>query len=108
MVVPAGIYLFFTFDTPTQSGAGIPMATDIAFALGVLSLIGQKVPTQIKVFLTALAVIDDLGAILIIAFFYTDTLLWTNLIIALFIFGGLLLLNKYKVKSLIPYLLVAL
>ena len=104
MVVPAGIYLFFTFDTPTQSGAGIPMATDIAFALGVLSLIGQKVPTQIKVFLTALAVIDDLGAILIIAFFYTDTLLWTNLIIALFIFGGLLLLNKYKVKSLIPYL----
>ncbi|NBA75561.1 Na+/H+ antiporter NhaA [Emticicia sp. ODNR4P] len=103
MVVPAGIYLFFTFGTPTQSGAGIPMATDIAFALGVLSLIGQKVPTQIKVFLTALAVIDDLGAILIIAFFYTDTLLWTNLIIALFIFGGLLLLNKYKVKSLIPY-----
>lgn len=104
MVVPAGIYLFFNFGTPTQSGAGIPMATDIAFALGVLSLIGPKVPTQIKVFLTALAVIDDLGAILIIAFFYTDTLLWTNLIIALIIFGGLLLLNKYKVRSLIPYL----
>jgi len=105
MIVPAGIYLSLNFGSKTQSGAGIPMATDIAFALGVLSLIGQKVPTQIKVFLTALAVIDDLGAILIIAFFYTNTLLWTNLIIALLIFGGLLVLNKLKITSLTPYLL---
>jgi len=106
MFVPAALFLFFNFRTETQSGAGIPMATDIAFALGVLSLLGNKVPTSLKIFLTALAVIDDLGAILIIAIFYTKTLLWTNLFIALGMFVFLYVLGKYfKVKNLIPYLI---
>lgn len=106
MCIPAGVFLFFNFDTATQSGAGIPMATDIAFALGILSLLGNKVPISLKIFLTALAVIDDLGAILIIAIFYTKTLLWTNLFIALGIFVFLFVLGKYfKVKNLIPYLI---
>jgi NhaA family Na+:H+ antiporter len=105
MLVPAALYLFFNYGMSTQSGAGIPMATDIAFALGILSLLGNKVPTSLKVFLTALAVIDDLGAILVIAIFYTKTLLWSNLFIALGIFGLLLIFNRLKVKNLIPYLI---
>ena len=105
MILPAGLYLLLNFGTNTQSGAGIPMATDIAFALGVLSLLGNKVPTSLKIFLTALAVIDDLGAIMIIAIFYTGDLNWINLIIALSIFGGLLILNRLKVHNLIPYLI---
>jgi NhaA family Na+:H+ antiporter len=105
LFVPAAIFLYFNYGTETQSGAGIPMATDIAFALGILSLLGNRVPTSLKVFLTALAVIDDLGALIIIAVFYTKSLLWTNLFIALGIFALLLILNKIKVKSLIPYMI---
>jgi Na+:H+ antiporter, NhaA family len=105
MLLPAGFYLLFNYGTPTQSGAGIPMATDIAFALGILSLLGNRVPTSLKVFLTAFAVIDDLGAILVIAIFYTKTLIWTNLFIALGIFGVLIVLNRLKIKNLIPYLI---
>ena len=105
MLLPAGLFLLLNFGTSTQSGAGIPMATDIAFALGILSLLGNKVPTSLKIFLTALAVIDDLGAILIIAIFYTKNLIWINLIIALSIFGFLLILNRLKVHNLIPYLI---
>ena len=105
MLIPAVLFLLLNVGTATQSGAGIPMATDIAFALGILSLLGNKVPTSLKVFLTALAVIDDLGAILIIAIFYTKTLLWTNLLAALSIFALLLVFNKLKVRNLIPYLL---
>jgi NhaA family Na+:H+ antiporter len=105
MLVPAGFYLYFNFGTSTQSGAGIPMATDIAFALGILSLLGKRVPVSLKIFLTALAVIDDLGAIVVIALFYTKTLFWTNLWIALGVFGVLLLLNRLKVKNIIPHLL---
>lgn len=105
ILIPAGLYLLFNFGTLTQSGAGIPMATDIAFALGVLSLLGSRVPTSLKIFLTALAVIDDLGAILVIAIFYTKDLLLTNLFIALLVFAFLLVLNRMKVRNLIPYLL---
>ncbi|HJZ39431.1 MAG TPA: Na+/H+ antiporter NhaA [Bacteroidales bacterium] len=105
MVFPAGFYLLFNLGTPTQSGTGIPTATDIAFALGILSLLGRKVPTSLKVFLTALAVIDDLGAILIIAVFYTKTLTISNLIIALLIFSALIVLNRMKIRNLLPYLL---
>ena len=104
MLVPAGIYLLLNFNANTRSGAGIPMATDIAFAIGILSLLGNRIPASLKIFLTALAVIDDLGAILVIAIFYTASLSAIHLFLALGIFGFLLLLNKLKINSLIPYL----
>jgi NhaA family Na+:H+ antiporter len=104
MLVPAGIFLLFNFGTATQSGAGIPMATDIAFAIGILSLLGNRVPVSLKIFLTALAVIDDLGAIIVIAVFYTSTISFVNLAIALGIMGFLFILNRKKVNNLIPYL----
>ncbi|WP_293870313.1 Na+/H+ antiporter NhaA [Flavobacterium sp.] len=105
MLVPAGLFLLLNFGTDTQAGAGIPMATDIAFAIGILSLLGNRVPTSLKIFLTALAVMDDLGAIIIIAIFYTTTIAFVNLFIALGIFGFLLILNRLKVHNLIPYLI---
>lgn len=105
MVVPAVLFLLFNFGTNTQAGAGIPMATDIAFAIGILSLLGNRVPLSLKIFLTALAVIDDLGAIIIIAIFYTTSLSFLNLFIALGIFVCLLMLNRLKVYNLIPYLI---
>ncbi len=105
MVVPAGLFLLLNTGTGLISGAGIPMATDIAFALGILSLLGSRVPASLKVFLTALAIADDLGAIMIIAIFYTSSLMLTNLFIALALFGVLLLLNRMKVHNLLPYLI---
>lgn len=105
MIFPAAVFLYFNYGTAAQSGAGIPIATDIAFALGILSLIGSKVPLSLKVLLTALAVIDDLGAILIIAIFYTNTIAWSQLIIAFAIFAALLVLNRLKVRNLFPYLI---
>ena len=104
MLVPAGLFLLLNYGTITQAGAGIPMATDIAFAIGILSLLGNRVPNSLKIFLTALAVIDDLGAIIVIAIFYTTTIAYTNLFAALGIFVFLLLLNRLKIKNLIPYL----
>ena len=105
MLVPAIIYLSLNLGKPTSSGAGIPMATDIAFAIGILSLLGKKVPSSLKIFLTALAVIDDLGAIIVIALFYSTSISFLHLFIALGIFGILLILNKLKIHNLIPYLL---
>ncbi|MEY2738394.1 MAG: Na(+)/H(+) antiporter NhaA [Bacteroidota bacterium] len=104
MLFPALIFFLFNVGTKTQSGIGIPMATDIAFALGILSLVGKNVPNSLKVFLTALAVIDDLGAIVVIALFYTKTLYFANLMISLAIFAGLLVLNRMKVYQLWIYL----
>jgi NhaA family Na+:H+ antiporter len=104
MLVPFGLYFLINFGTATQSGAGIPMATDIAFAIGILSLLGNRVPGSLKIFLTALAVIDDLGAIIVIAIFYTTTIAFLNLFIALGIYGLLIVLNRLKVRNLIPFL----
>ncbi len=105
MLIPAGIFLAFNFGTITQNGAGIPMATDIAFAIGILSLLGNRVPTSLKIFLTALAVIDDLGAILVIALFYTETISFLYLGMAFGVMGILFILNRKNVHSLIPYLI---
>lgn len=106
MLVPAAIYLSFNMNAETSAGFGIPMATDIAFALGVLSLLGSKVPTPLKVFLTALAVIDDLGAIVVIAIFYTSSLSWSSLFLALGVFTILMLLNKkFGVTNKMPYVI---
>ncbi len=105
MLVPAGIHLLLNYNTPTQAGAGIPMATDIAFALGALSLLGKRVPTSLKIFLTALAVIDDLGAILVIAVFYSKGISVIYLGTAVGIFGLLAILNRFKIHNLVPYLI---
>ncbi|MBN1971293.1 MAG: Na+/H+ antiporter NhaA [Candidatus Delongbacteria bacterium] len=105
MLVPAGLFLILNFGTETQAGTGIPMATDIAFAIGILSLLGKRVPASLKIFLMAVAIVDDLGAIIIIAIFYTKSLALTNLLIALGVFAFLLFLNRRKVYNLTPYLL---
>jgi Na+:H+ antiporter, NhaA family len=104
MLVPAGIYMLINLNSGNQSGFGIPMATDIAFALGMLALAGNRVPFSLKIFLTALAIIDDLGAILVIAIFYNTGISWGFLGAALSIFLVLMILNKLGIKNLIFYL----
>ena len=109
MVVPALIYVFINLgDSATLNGWAIPSATDIAFSLGVLSLLGKRVPLSLKVFLTALAIIDDLGAIVIIALFYSGDLSLKYLTLMLLAFIILLIINKFNIKKFVPYLLVGL
>lgn len=107
MLVPALLYaLVNRHDSQTLAGWAIPAATDIAFALGVLSLLGSRVPASLKVFLSALAILDDLGAVLIIALFYTSDLSTAMLLAAAGLVAVLLVLNRLKVTTLLPYLLV--
>ncbi|TGE23764.1 Na+/H+ antiporter NhaA [Hymenobacter aquaticus] len=108
VAVPAGIYLLFNVGTAAGHGWAVPTATDIAFSLGILSLLGDKVPFGLRVFLTALAIIDDLIAVLIIALFYTAELHTTYLLIAGGLFGVLILLNRLKVSWLPLYFLLGL
>lgn len=107
MAVPALIYLAFNSSDPQAArGWAIPSATDIAFALGVLSLLGPRVPTSLKIFLAALAIIDDLGAVIIIAIFYTNGVSWPDLVGSAMVFAILLAMNSFRVPSLKPYLLL--
>ena len=107
MLIPALFYIFINIsDHETLNGWAIPSATDIAFSLGILSLLGSRVPISLKIFLTALAIIDDLGAIIIIAFFYSGDLNITYLSLILVSYIFLLILNKYNVKKFVPYLII--
>ena len=109
MLVPALVYVYINFgNSETLNGWAIPSATDIAFSLGVLSLLGKRVPLSLKVFLTALAIIDDLGAIVIIALFYSGDLSIKYLSLMLIAFLILLIINKFNVKKFLPYLVVGL
>lgn len=105
MVLPALLHFLFNRGTETQAGVGIPMATDIAFALGVLALLGSRIPISLKIFLTALAIIDDLGAIAVIALFYVDDFSLLYLVLALGIMAGLFVLNQKGVQGLAYYLI---
>jgi len=104
MLVPAGIYAIINFNTPTAKGWGIPMATDIAFVVAVISLIKSSVPQSLQVFIKALAIVDDLGAILVIAIFYSAGLDVTYLLLALGMFAIQLVFNRLNIKNLIVYL----
>ena len=107
MVVPALFYIFINYsDSTTLNGWAIPSATDIAFSLGVLSLLGKRVPISLKVFLTALAIIDDLGAIVIIAFFYSGNIQSIYLVLMLIAVIILITLNRFNINNFIPYLIV--
>ncbi|EKQ52866.1 MULTISPECIES: Na+/H+ antiporter NhaA [unclassified Clostridium] len=108
MVVPAIIYALFNYNDPTITGWGIPMATDIAFAIGMLSLVAKNAPKGIIVFLTALAIVDDLGAIIVIAVFYNSQISLLALGIGLIVFIALLLANKFKVKYTSVYIILGL
>jgi Na+:H+ antiporter, NhaA family len=104
MLVPALIHLIISHGKPEQAGFGIPMATDIAFSLGVLSLLGKRVPLNLKIFLAALAIIDDLGAVIIIAIFYTQTFSFLYFSLSLGLFGLLILFNRMNIFTLWAYL----
>jgi NhaA family Na+:H+ antiporter len=103
MVVPASVYLALNAGTPGERGWGVPMATDIAFALGVLSLLGNRVPAAVKVFLTALAIVDDIGAVLVIAIFYTDQVSLVALTLGVVAFAGALGMNVAGIRNTLAY-----
>jgi NhaA family Na+:H+ antiporter len=105
MLVPAIIYIVFNVGTKYGNGWGIPMATDIAFSLAIISMLGKKIPNSIKLFLAALAIVDDLGAILVIAIFYTDQIHWAYLLLSFAVTGLLFLLNFLKVTKIIFYII---
>ena len=105
MIAPSLIHFALNTGTSTQAGFGIPMATDIAFALGVLAILGNRIPASLKVFVVAFAVIDDLGAIVIIAAFYTAEVAIWYLVGALAVWALLVALNRLRIMSLVPYLL---
>ncbi len=108
VLTPALIHFTFNHGTPTQAGVGIPMATDIAFALGVLALLGNRIPLSLKIFLAALAIIDDLAAIVVIAVFYVGSFSLINFLLALGLLVVLLGLNRLGVRHLAIYLLIGL
>ena len=108
MVVPAVIYAWFNPGGDAAAGWGIPMATDIAFALGVLALFGRRVPVGLTVFLTALAIVDDLGAVLVIAIFYTDQISWPGLLVAAAFLLGIAVANRTRVGHPVVYVALAL
>jgi NhaA family Na+:H+ antiporter len=106
MLMPALVYTMFAFGTPAAPGWGIPMATDIAFALGIVALLGDRVPPALRVFLAALAIADDIGAVVVIAVFYTPSVATIALAATIAIMGALLYLNKRRVNDVAPYLLL--
>ena len=106
MVVPAALFTLVNFGGPGAAGWGIPMATDIAFALGIVALLGSRVPLALKVFLAALAIVDDIGAVLVIAVFYTATISWTSLGVAAVVLAVLLTFNRANVRHPAPYALL--
>jgi NhaA family Na+:H+ antiporter len=108
MVVPALIYVALNWGTPEIRGWGVPMATDIAFALGALALLGTRAPLALKVFLTALAIVDDLGAVLIIALFYTENIKVDALLYSLLFWGGMIAMNRLGVRNALIYFIVSL
>lgn len=108
MVVPALLYVAVAGTGPLARGWGIPMATDIAFAVGIMSLLGPRVPLSVKIYLTSLAIVDDIGGVLVIAVFYTASISWLALVAALLCIGALLLLRWRGVQRLSVYLLVGL
>jgi NhaA family Na+:H+ antiporter len=105
MLIPAGIYSIFNSGTEYGNGWGIPMATDIAFSLAIISMLGKKIPNSIKIFLAALAIVDDLGAILVIAIFYTEQIHWTYLLLSFGVTALLFILNFLKVTKTIFYII---
>jgi NhaA family Na+:H+ antiporter len=105
MLVPAGLYFLINIGADSAKGWGIPMATDIAFAIGILSVLGSRVPSSLKIFLTALAIVDDLGAILVIAVFYTADLHFTYLLLAAGVFAFQMALNYFGVRKLVFYII---
>ena len=103
MLIPAFIFFIFNYEKPSSSGWGIPMATDIAFSLGILALLGKRVPISLKIFLTALAIVDDLGAVLVIAFFYTSNIILSNVALGALFLGIMILMNWAGVRSTLAY-----